>query len=254
MSMRFKTIVLFAIAGALFISGCAGAYMAGRDGATGGPVAAQETGMDRAINVTGEGRVAIVPDTARVVLGVQVEGEDLAELRSEANERMNTVLEGLEADGVPENRIRTVAYDISVMRDWSRDTQPIIGYHISYLVEVKVQPIDEASVIIDNALDNGANFVGSISFDVEDRADAIRQARELAMEDARAKADHLAELGGVNRGAPISITEGQLSTPPIPYQRDLGMGEVAADEDMSVAISPGETEIVVNVSVSYAID
>jgi uncharacterized protein len=252
MTTQVKTAILVALVAALFIGGGVGTFLANR-GSLPGPVAAQEVGMDRAINVTGEGRVSIVPDTARVVLGVQVEGPDLEPLREEANQRMNAVIDGLKADGVPENRIKTVTYDVMVQRDWNRTNQPIVGYTITYLVEVKVQPIEQVSEIIDNALDNGANHVGGISFDVEDRDAAIRQAREQAMNDARRKAEHLAQLGGVNIGPPISITEGAHAAPPMPFQRSYEMDEAVA-AGMSAAVEPGETEVVVNVTVAYSIN
>lgn len=218
------------------------------------PAQAQEPLMDRGIHVYGEGRVTIVPDTARVLLGVQIEGEEIEDLREDANERMNEVIEGLEEAGIPERDIRTVTYDISVKRDWERPGQPITGYVLTQLVEVRITDIDAVGDIIDGALDNGANNVGHIQFEVEDREGAIRQAREQAMDEARSKAEHLADLGGVGLGTPIKIDEVSPALPPIYYEEPVMEMDEAADGIMPSRIAPGESVITVTVNVTYAIE
>jgi uncharacterized protein len=224
------------------------------DNDTVAPAQAQAMDADRGISVQGEGQVAVVPDTVRVVLGVQLEGEEIEELREDANTRMDTVIDGLIADGIDESDIRTVTYDISVTRDWERQNAPIIGYTLTQLVEVKISDIDRTGEIIDNAVDNGANNVGNIRFEVEDRTAVIRQAREQAMENARDKAAHLAELGGVSLGAPIKISESSPSLPPIPFD-EPAMDRAEMDEMFPVSrIEPGESIVTVYVNVTYAIE
>lgn len=217
-------------------------------------VQAQETGMDRGITVQGEGQISVVPDTAKVVLGVQLEGEEIEPLREDASTRMNDVVDGLKDDGIAEGDIRTVTYDISVNRNWEKPDAPITGYILTQLVEVKIADIDRTGEIIDNALDNGANNVGNIRFEVEDRAGVIRQAREQAMNDARDKAEHLAELGGVGLGAPIKITEASPSLPPI-YYDGAEFDRAVMDEEAAMSgVEPGESIVTVHVNVTYSIE
>jgi uncharacterized protein len=168
---------------------------------------------------------------------------------------MDDVIEAIKEAGIPESDIRTITYDISVKRDWEQRGQPIVGYVLTHMIEVKVTDIDEVGTIIDVALDNGANSVGNIRFEVEDRAGAIRDARELAMQDALDKAEHLAELGGVSLGSPIRISESSPSLPPVYYEEMAAADMDMAEEGVARApIQPGESIVTVYVNVVYAIN
>ncbi|MBX5444467.1 SIMPL domain-containing protein [Sphaerobacter sp.] len=216
----------------------------------GGQAAAETPSGQRVVTVGGEGRVMVRPDTAQVVLGVMSQGPDLGPVQETVNGQMDAVLASLKDAGIPDERIRTVAYNISVDRDYQQPSAPITGYTVTHLVQVKVKPIDQVSGIIDNAVAAGANTVSDVSFVVEDRDAAVRQAREQAINDARQKAQHLAQLAGVQLGPPVSITEGAAPPPtPMPLARD-GAVDMAVG---AAAIQPGESEIVVSVVVSYGI-
>jgi uncharacterized protein len=251
MESRNRLTLAIAVIAILIAGGSAILLMVDRDPVA--PVQAQEFTGDRGITVQGEGQVSVVPDTATVVLGVQLDGEEIDALREEANSRMDAVIAGLQADGIAEGDIRTVTYDISVRRNWEHPDAPITGYILTHLVEVKISDIDRTGEVIDNALSNGANNVGSIHFDVEDRAGVIRQAREQAMSEAREKAEHLAQLGGVNLGAPVAIRESSPALPPIYYDEPAYEVDEAADAFIQTRVEPGESIVTVYVTVVYAI-
>ncbi|TVR74359.1 MAG: DUF541 domain-containing protein [Sphaerobacteraceae bacterium] len=127
-------------------------------------------------------------------------------------------------------------------------------YVLTQMVQVRIADIDMTGEVIDTALDNGANRVANIRFEVEDRQEAIEQAREMAVDEARAKAEHLAELTGVSAGAPLKIDEHSPSGPAMRMDDfDMAMEEAAEGEMMS-RIEPGEQVISVNVYITYAIE
>lgn len=126
-------------------------------------------------------------------------------------------------------------------------------FRIVQMLQVRVSDIDSAGEVIDTALDSGANRVAGVSFEAEDRDDAIREARELAVEDARQKAEHLAELTGVEVGEPLWIDERSPSGPPERMEEVAMEMDDAADGAMP-RIEPGEQTISVNVDIVYAIE
>ena len=69
------------------------------------------------------------------------------------------------------------------------------------------------------------------------------------MNDAKAKAQNLASLAGVNLGKAIYITESS-SSPPIVHSPAR---DVASAPAPSTSVSPGQTDIILNVQVAYAI-
>jgi uncharacterized protein YggE len=103
----------------LLLAGAAGALLlVDRDGGGGPQTAlAQERFEERGISVEGEGRVYVTPDVAYIILGVEVEGVDLEELRQDADGRMNDVTDSLLDMGFEEGDLRTIAYDIQVVRE-----------------------------------------------------------------------------------------------------------------------------------------
>ncbi|GAB4337723.1 MAG: SIMPL domain-containing protein [Dehalococcoidia bacterium] len=202
------------------------------------------------ISVSGRGEVQGEPDTGYVTVGVETTRETVAEAREEAATIANRVMESLRRNGVNREDIRTTSFAIYPRYDYRNGEQPrITGYTVTNMVEVKVRDLDAFSRIIDDAVEAGGDDVRvqGIRFDLQDREALIHQARELAMQDARAKAEQLATLGGVRLGPPLSIAEQTTASPP-PF-----FGDRAAD-DAGTPIEPGLTSVVVTVSVRYGIE
>jgi uncharacterized protein YggE len=209
--------------------------------------AAQDTGtVRRSISVSGEGRVSLPPDTATLTLGAEVFDPDAAAAQREVQRRMEAILSVFRQAGIPESKVKTVVYSMSVERDWNQPTMPVIGYRVTHLVEVQLQPVERTGDLLDRAVQAGANAVTNISFSVSNPAAALRQARELAVRDAREKAAQLAQLSGVALGAPLRIVE-STSSPPVPVPA------VGAGGPEAKAVPAGEATIVVTVSIDYAI-
>jgi uncharacterized protein YggE len=246
-SLRRVGIALAAIA-ALIVG--AGAIAALGGGYSMGSKAAPETTAERSITVLGQGRVSITPDTAQVTLGVQIMNADLAAAQQEASDKMNAVIAALKSNGVADDKIRTVNYAIYIERDYSQPNSPMIGYQVVNLVQAEVSPVDKVAGVIQAAVDAGANQVNGVGFTVKDQNAAVQQARKQAVEDAKAKATELAGLAGVKLGPVVSMIEGSAGGPPMPMAaRDVASGGAGAGP-----IEPGQTEISIAVTVSYAIE
>ncbi|HEU4792121.1 MAG TPA: SIMPL domain-containing protein [Nitrolancea sp.] len=213
---------------------------------------AQEQSNQRMITVSGEGRVSVTPDTAQVTLGVQIRNPDLGAAQQEANQKMDAVLAAVKDNGVSDDQIKTVSYNIAVQRDWQKEGQPIIGYEITHLVQVKVKPMDKVSAIIDAAVAKGANAVNDVVFTVENQDAPLQQAREQAVNNARVKAEQLAKLTGVGLGAPVTISE-TATMPPVPLPMARDVAAPAAAGEAATAVQPGQSEVSVNLTISYAI-
>ncbi|MDW8059901.1 MAG: SIMPL domain-containing protein [Thermomicrobium sp.] len=241
--MRRVWLPTVAILGLLVLS----AFVLGASVRRGGalPVAAQEATSQRTISVSGEGRVALPPDTATLTLGAEVFDPDPAAAQREVERRMDAILAVFRQAGIPENRIRTVVYAINVERDWQQPSAPVTGYRVTHLVEAQVRPVEQVGTVLSQAVQAGANSVSGIAFSVANPQAALRQARELAVRDAREKAAQLAQLTGVGLGAPVRIVE-SVSTPPVPVPVAQGAPEAKA-------VPVGETLVVVSVSIDYAI-
>lgn len=161
-----------------------------------------------------------------------------------------------EPDAIDDDEVATEEEEDEAVTDDEEQADPETGtqtYVLTQLVQVRVADIDMTSDVIDTALESGANRVNNIRFEVEDRQDAIQQARELAVEEARAKAEHLAELTGVSAGAPLRIDESSPSGP-VMQMDDFAMEEMEAADGAMSRVEPGEQVISVHVYITYAIE
>ena len=78
-----------------------------------------------------------------------------------------------------------------------------------------------------------------------------KQAREKAVADAKAKAETLAKSAGVSVGDAITISESSYT--PIFDARGALAKDYAAPAQPSTPIEPGELDVTVDVSITWAI-
>ena len=224
-------------------------------GASGIPASLQASdgsGSSQGISVSGEGRVSMVPDMAVLGIGVSAKESTVAQANSEAQAAMDRLLASLKSDGVADKDIQTSQFSINPEYDYQFNQQKLTGYRVTDMLQVKVRDIDAAGKVIDDGVEAAGDLVqvGSISLTAEDTGAPSGQARELAMADAKTKAQELARLAGVELGAPISISESSYSpTPPVSYDRAFS-AEASLDQ---TTISPGELDVVVSVQIIYGI-
>jgi len=169
------------------------------------------TGQQEGIVVSGEGNVSVVPDLATVNLGVEAQDTTVTAAQEQATSAMEVVMAALADNGVADEDIQTQYFSIYRVTRWDDETweEVTIGYRVSNTVSVKLQDMDNISLIIDAAIEAGGDLirVNGISFSVEDPSIYYEEAREEAMADAESRAEALAELAGIRLGKPTYITE-----------------------------------------------
>jgi uncharacterized protein YggE len=209
----------------------------------------QQTG----IYVSGEGKVTVTPDVATIQLGVQAQAATVTAAQAQAAEAMNSLIAALKANGVADKDIKTVYFSVQQVTKWDPATQQQIndGYMVVNTVSAKVRDVTKAGTVLDSAVAAGGDYVrvNSITFSVDDPILKYDEAREKAVADAKDKAKSLAELAGVTLGSVIYITE-SINSPGFPPIYRLGEKAAA---DATTSISPGETDIIINVQMVYAI-
>ena len=215
----------------------------------------QLSSQQEGIWVTGTGEVTVVPDIATLRLGIAAEAATVAEAQSQAAEAMDKVMKALKDNDVAEKDIQTQYFNIRQVTKWDRikEEEIVVGYRVTNMVTAKIREVDKAGTIIDAVVEAGGDLtrIEGISFAVDEPSAYHEEARQKAMADAKAKAEHLAKLGGVSLGKPTFISEG-IQTPP-PITRVAIPEAVPMPAPAPTAISPGELEIILTVQVAYAI-
>lgn len=206
------------------------------------------------ISVRGTGIVSAKPDMANLQVGVQIQRDSLDAAQSEAADKMNAVVNQIKAAGIDEKDISTAQYNVEPVMNYRENQPPVVtGFRVTNISLVKIRDLNKASKLIDDLVKSGANTIYGLSFGFSDPTAVMKQAREQAMADAKAKAEELARLGGVGLGAPIVIDEGGANVPPPIMERGMAAGGDMAQGAAPTPINPGQQEVRVEVSVSYAI-
>jgi len=213
----------------------------------GGPPGAEKA--QKEISVTGEGKVSAKPDIAQIVIGVESRAKTAKEAARQNSDDMNEMMAALEEMGIAQEDIQTVDYSIRTEMDYREGEEPrVIGYVVTNAVRVKVRDLDLVGDLLDKATEAGANTIYGITFTIEDPRPFQEQAREMAVADARSKAQQLAEAADVRLGVLLSLSE-YIIEGPVYVERAMaeGMGGGAPP------ISAGQLEITIQVQMSYEI-
>src|SRR5215211_7725184 len=197
----------------------------------------------RSINVNGSSSVTAVPDRATFSFGVDARGETASQALSAASAAVRKVTDAVKHAGVDGKDVQTQSISLSAVT--STDGRHIEGYAANASISVRARDLDRAGGLVDAAVAAGANSVYGPSLDRSDAEELANQALADAVDDARQKAEALAEAAGGSLGEVISVSEGGASAPPMPY----AAREAALATD--VAIEPGTQEIQASVTVVF---
>lgn len=204
------------------------------------------------IQVAGEGEAEARPDLARFTIGIEARRPTVADARESSAAAQTRVLDAVRAAGVASEDIQTTQLSIQPEYEYTEAGQNLLGYTARNTVEVRVRAIDRASEVVDAGVRAGGDDVRlqGIGFELSDPEPVRAIAREEAMAAARATAEQLARLAGVELGEPIAIEEVVSGDGPIPMMQ-MRMADAAAET--ATPVEPGATEVRVQVRVRWSI-
>ncbi len=206
--------------------------------------------------VSGNGKVFVTPDMAVINLGIQGDGPSLKTVEASVNAKSKALTDSLKNLGISEDDIKTTSYNVYPNYDYNDSTSRITGFQVSISYQVKIRDFDKVNDALTKAIAAGANVVGGISFDVNDKTEKekMNEARKLAVEDAKAKAEGLAGAAGISLGKVINVSENQSYGRPVPYETMMAVDKAAGNATTPEAsVAPGQTEINLSVSLTYEV-
>lgn len=213
------------------------------------------------IVVTGIGSKTLQPDVATVSVGVESREKTVSAAREAAAKAMTQVRDAVRALGVADKDFVTTYFNIQPETVWvevkdnvgTHGKPEIIGYIVTNQAEVNVRKIDDVGKIIDAVAEKGGDLIriNGVSFTVGDPSAYAVSLRQLAAQDARAKAQVYADAMGVKLGQLVFLTEQSSSAPVLQKQQE--MRAMAADSFTPTPITPGESELTTTITAVFAI-
>lgn len=149
------------------------------------------------ITVSGQGVINTKPDVAYVSLGVETQSKTAKDASAENAKIVDQIVKALIKLGVKEDELSTIEYSINPVYFYPENEPPVVtGYKVRNILNIKITKRSDDKLdtkfigeVLDTATSNGANIVNGITFDILDKNTLKLKAIELAMEDAKKKAE-----------------------------------------------------------------
>jgi uncharacterized protein len=212
------------------------------------------------VSFSGEGKVSAKPDIAQAYVSIITEATTTKAAQDQNSAKSQKVVEYLKSKNIDEKDIKTSSYNIYPQYDYScqySNARPcdsvskIKSYRVEQSMQVKIRNLDEAGNIIDGVVSAGANQVSSFNFTIENPEELQSQAREKAITAAKEKASNLKSQLGIRLGRIVNFVEGGNYYPM--YEAKALDSSIAGRGGAVPSLPSGESEITVNVTITYQI-
>lgn len=207
----------------------------------------------RIISVNGEGIVETSPDRATISVGIVSRDRDASKVQSENARIATEIINSVVALGVERKNIRTGNYSFrQVFRHDDKGKRIFDGYESNNTVTIIVDDLKLVGKVIDTSLNHGANQIDSLQFGLKNKESFQAEAIQLAVRDARAKAEIVARELGTNI---IGVKSVSINSDSISAPRYHKMAMMANDsESFETPIEGGSLSCSASVNIDFEIN
>lgn len=206
------------------------------------------------IIVTGIATSSLPADQATLELGATFKANSAQEAQRLTDATIKQVLDALEELGIDKKDISTSNYSVYVevpYQEYGSIGQADPVYNASNILLVKIRDLEQVAAVIDVGTQAGANQIYSLMFSASKASEAYNKALELAVEDARMKAEVLAKASGKTLGS-IQAIDAQENYGDIYYVANP-MSKTAETSE-GAAVVTGEVSVTARVTLTYDLE
>ena len=160
------------------------------------------------IMVTGEAVVKVQPDQIVINFGIETWDKDIMLAKQKNNEIMQKAMTVIKESGIPDKDIQTDYLSVEPRYDDNYEKKDFIGYFIRNTFVVTLSDPEKVEDLVSRVLQSGVNYIHGINFQSTEFKKYREQARDLALNAAKEKAEKMAGALGQFLGDPIQISEG----------------------------------------------
>jgi len=196
------------------------------------------------VTVTGTGSAIAVPDQASFAFTVQTKASTAVAAMTKNGTDTRAVVTAVEGAGVPAASVQTA--QVSLDPVMSNDGTSIVAFTATDTISVAEVAIAKAGAIVDAAVAAGATSVSGPSLAIASQDALYAKALKAAVEQAKTKAQALADAAGQTLGPIQTMSEGGGQVP-IPFAKS------ATDTSGGTPIEAGTQEIDATVTVTFGL-
>lgn len=209
----------------------------------------------RTVSVGGQAEVSVLPDRARLTLAVDRLAPEVKSAEADVNKVVRAYLDAAKALGVEEKNLSTTGVSIQPEYVWDEKArqQKLVGYRVRREIALLVTNLDKLGDFLLSATKAGVNQVNPPLLESSKAKDIERQALAKAAEDAKAKAQVLADTLGAKLGPVrrVSSNDGG-GQPPMPRMMAMAAMEKSFDSgNQQMGFAFGEIRYSATVSADF---
>lgn len=215
------------------------------------PVLAHEPAViEDHISVQGVGEIEQEPDQAILNISITAQKPTLVEAKREADKKYSAVLKHIKEAKIDDKNIKATRINAQPQYQWSNNKRVYKGEKVSRSLSITINDLDKVPNLMQAIVEGGVSTIDGINTGFQNRSQLTQQALGLAADDAKSKAEFLAERLGRSLGQAYLITE--HNNAPVTPQRNLQMmSRAAAVEDAAPPEMFGTQKIRATVNVSF---
>lgn len=214
----------------------------------------QITKENRTISISASEHAEADPEIADLHVGFMVYGATVPDAYKQASESSNGIMKAMLGAGAQKQEIQSQSQQVARLQDYEMKTQKGMKFRVQQSWTVSVAPKD-AALILDAAIQAGANQGGDINWRMKNRTALDTEATRLATEKAHALAAELAKGMGVTLGRPLYATNSvSNSGGPRPVMYAMARSADAVPAPAPLSIEAQRVESTATVEIVYAIE
>ncbi len=188
-----------------------------------------DIGEAQQVSTTGSYTVKESPDFATILIGFESSGNTAEEAQQKNSDQMYDITLALKRKGLTEDDLKTANYYVGPQYNWERGNREIVGYRATHTLEVTVEDYRYVGKYLDAAVSAGATQTYSVRFELDEahQSELKKEALTKATQDARDKADAMAEGLGKRVIKAVSVSDNMWDYGPVYAMEAKAGAEIA---------------------------
>ena len=211
----------------------------------------QEVKQVPQINVSGEGKVKVIPDQATIMVTVETKGNNAKDVKKQNDEKIDAVLKFIKKMNVAPTDYKTQRVSLNPQYDYEKKKH---SYNATQTIEILLRDLSKYDELMEGLVDQGINRIDAVTFQSSKLALYQSEARKLAMKDAKMKAEDYVSVLGQKVGRALTISDNSQTYYPQPMYVAMKTMEMSDDSAPKQTMAIGEINITANVMVSFILE
>ncbi len=214
-------------------------------------VFAQEKNISQ-INVSGEGKIKVIPDVAIISLGVENTGKNAAEVKIVNDEIVDKLLKYIKKNNIPSADFQTANVGLYKNYDYEKKKY---NYIAKQEITVTIKDLTKYNEFMMGVTETGVTTIQGVKFKSSKIDFYQAEARKKAMLNAKQKALDYVSVINQKVGKALLISDNSESNHARPIYKNMAMATLDSSmEKPNETLAIGEIEIISNVQVAFVLE